>query len=75
MSIYVISEFAKIKLAWKLTLFYPEHPTIEPYLPLLNIEFYEVWPPCALIVQLVFKETGYGLIFILHVILFRPIIK
>ncbi|MGH7449864.1 MAG: UbiA family prenyltransferase [bacterium] len=73
--IYILSETAKIKLKWKLPLFYPEHPTKEPYLPLLNNEFHEVWLPCALAAQLVFKEPGYGLIFILHVILFRPIIK
>ncbi len=73
--VYIISEFAKVRCGWKLPLFYPEHPTTELYLPLLNNEFYEVWLPCALVGQLVFEELGYVILLILHIVLFKAIIK
>ena len=73
--VYLIGELAKIRFGWKLPLFYPEHPSKEPYLPLLNNEFYEVWLPLALVSQLVVGELSYGVMLILHLVLFRTIIK
>ena len=73
--IYGAGEFAKVKFRWKLPLFYPEHPSKEPYLPLVNNEFHEVWLPCALVGQLVFKDLFYGLMLAVHIVLFRSIIK
>lgn len=72
---YILAEFAKMKLGWRLPLFYPEHPAIEPYLPLLNNEFYEVWLPCALAVQLTFLSLSYCLLLLIHVAFFRRIIR
>jgi hypothetical protein len=72
---YILGEFAKMKLGWRLPLFYPEHPTVESYLPLLNNEFYEVWLPCALAVQLTFVSLSYCLLLLIHVVLFRRIIR
>jgi 4-hydroxybenzoate polyprenyltransferase len=72
---YILGEFAKMKLGWRLPLFYPERPTIEAYLPLLNNEFYEVWLPCALAVQLTFVSLSYCLLLLIHVVLFRRIIR
>lgn len=72
--LYVIVEITKIKCGWKLPLFFPEHPLTEPYLPLLNNEFYEVWLPCALLCQLVFIDYYYVIIMLFHLILFKTII-
>lgn len=72
---YVLVEFSKMRLGWKLPLFYPEQPALESYLPLLNNEFYEVWLPCALAIQLTIMNLSYFLLFVIHVALFRRIIK
>ena len=71
---YVMFEISKIKCKWTLPLFYQEHPTVEPYLPLLNNEFYEVWLPCALLCQLVLNEISFSVIVIFHIFLFKSII-
>jgi 4-hydroxybenzoate polyprenyltransferase len=72
--IYVIGELLKMKFC-KLPLFFPEHPTRESYIPLLNNEFYEVWLPCALVSQLALNELSFGLIWVLHIALFRTLIR
>lgn len=70
-AIFVFAETLKIVFAWKQTIFYPERPAREPYIPLLNNEFYEVWLPCALVIQLVFEDARFALVFAMHVLVFR----
>lgn len=72
--IYIPCELAKMALGWKLSPFVPKHDREERHLPFLNNEFYEVWLPCALSAQLFFENMAYGIVFLLHLLLFRPLI-
>jgi hypothetical protein len=73
--VYMAGEFAKMRLGWKLPLFYPECPSREPYLILVNNEFYEFWLPFALGIQLCFESIGYCFLLAVYLLVAMPVVK
>ena len=73
--IFFLIEVVKIFCRWKLPIFYPESPMKEPYIPLLNNHFYEVWMPFAFLSHLVLQDRNYLFLLIIHLVLFRSYVK
>jgi 4-hydroxybenzoate polyprenyltransferase len=70
--LFGLAEGMKIYRGWKLPMFEPADEGKEPYIPLLNNEFYEVWLPFSLVLQLVVYEPILMVVALLQTFLFYP---
>ena len=73
--LYGALEWMKIRAQWKLPQFEAPEASHERYLPLVNNEFYEVWLPLALALQLVFVHPVYAPVPLLVALAFYPNIR
>lgn len=74
--LYCVFEIMKLRSAWKLSIFSSQSLSRDPYLPLLNNEFYEVWLPCALVFQILSLDLKYSVVVIIHFLAFKtPIVE
>ncbi len=73
--VYLILEALKMLAGWDLPLFYPDGTVKEPYVPIANNEFYEVWLPITLATQLALTVPSLLILPVLQVVLFFPNIR
>ena len=72
--LFLLGEVSRVVRGVRLPLVYPHESGLEPHVPLLKNDFYEVWLPCALAVQLSLYQPGYLWLLAWHVILFHRVI-
>ena len=72
--LYLISETVKVGSGTRVAFIYPEKPGFERYVPLVNNNFYELWLPFTLAVQLSLKSPKFIWIGIVHLFLFGPML-
>jgi len=72
LAIYLLGELCKRALGWNLPIFFPAEKGREKYIPLLNNEFYEVWFPFALVLQLTLEHSVFFPLFFFHIAIFLP---
>ena len=69
---YAALEMLKMRSKWVLPLFERQGVSTEPYLPLLNNEFYEMWLPIGLVLQLTITDPRYLPLLVFQVVAFLP---
>jgi 4-hydroxybenzoate polyprenyltransferase len=70
--LFAVAEGMKVYRGWRLPLFERGEGNRERYIPLLNNEFYEVWFPCGLALQVAVREPILAVVPLLHALLFYP---
>jgi 4-hydroxybenzoate polyprenyltransferase len=69
---YAALEMLKMRAKWVLPLFERQGVSTERYLPLLNNEFYEMWLPIGLALQLTITDPRYLPLLAFQIIAFLP---
>ena len=70
--LFAACEVQKIRLRWKLPMFEPPADSKESYIPLINNEFYELWLPLSLALQLALASPELIAILAFQVVAFAP---
>ena len=70
--LFAACELQKIRLRWTLPMFESPAKSTERYVPLINNEFYEVWLPLALAVQLALAHREFIAVPVFQALAFAP---
>ena len=72
--VYIVLESGKVRSGLAMPVFFDASEARERYVPLLNNSFYELWLPCALMVQLCVVNPEFFIIGLVHLLLFGSLI-
>ena len=72
--VYLAGDASSVARRISTPMVYPQQPGLERHVPLLKNDFYEVWLPCALAVQLALDQLGYLWLVGGHFLLFHQVI-
>ena len=74
-AIWLVLEILKRRNSWTLAVFEPPESSSENYIPLVNNEYYEVWLPLALALQLALTRVEFALLPLFQVLAFFPNVR